>query len=205
VKLYGTAAGANPRRVSIYLVEKGLKIERVNFLPPLREIKTPEFLAKNPAGKLPVLELDDGRCISESAAIVEFLEEMYPDPPMIGTTPVERAQVRSLERMGTDLFARLELSVQHSIPEFIESLGLTRYPDVIKAVEPSLNQGLGVLETRIGDKPFLAGDRCTVADCTLFALLHTCTTRFGYVLPDQFSRLHRWYGDFNRRPSATVE
>jgi glutathione S-transferase len=204
VKLYGTAAGASPRRVSIYLTEKGLDLERVQFTPPFREIKTPEFLAKNPAGKLPVLELDDGTCISESAAIVEFLEELHPDPPMIGTTPVERAQVRSLERIGTDLFSRLELSVQHSIPDFIESLGLTRYPDVIKALEPSVNEGLRVLETRIGDNTFLAGDRCTIADCTLFALLHTCTTRFGYVLPPRFSRLHRWYANFNGRPSARV-
>ena len=101
MKLYGAKEAPNPRRVTIYLAEKGLAIERVDFAPPYRETKTPDFLAKNPAGKIPVLELDDGTCIAESAAIVEYLEELHPEPPMIGTTAVERAQVRALDAPRT--------------------------------------------------------------------------------------------------------
>ena len=87
---------ANPRRVKIYLAEKGLKdIEQVDFLPPFNELRSPAFLAKNPAGRIPVLELDDGTWLPESDAIIEYLEELYPEPPMLGTTPLERAWVRA--------------------------------------------------------------------------------------------------------------
>src|ERR1700676_2441017 len=116
MKLYGAVRAANPRRVKIYIAEKGLEdvIEQIDFEPPAAEkLKTPEFLAKNPAGKIPLLELDDGTFLPESAAIVEYLEEIYPDPPMIGTTPLERARVRSVERIAADLSVLCRLYYLH--------------------------------------------------------------------------------------------
>src|SRR5262249_12632091 len=102
MKMY-EVPGVNPRRVTIYLAEKGIDVERVAVNAAAGEHKQPAFLAKNPAGRLPVLELDDGRTITESAAIVEYLEELHPNTPMIGTDPATRAQVRALERIGNDL------------------------------------------------------------------------------------------------------
>jgi glutathione S-transferase len=204
MKLYGAHMAANPRRVKIYLAEKGLAIEQVDFEPPYREIRTAEFLAKNPAGKIPVLELDDGTCIAESAAIIEYLEECHPEPNMLGTTPVERAQVRALERMGADLFLPLGTYVRHKSPTFLPSRGMPRHPELMDFFVPGIERGLNTLELRIGDNPFLAGTQPTIADCTLYALLHACIDKFDYELAEQFQRLHRWYARFSERPSASA-
>ncbi|HSZ07539.1 MAG TPA: glutathione S-transferase family protein [Steroidobacteraceae bacterium] len=203
MKLYSAKEAPNPRRVTIYLAEKGLKIDRVEFAPPFKDLKTPEFLIKNPAGKVPVLELDNGICIAESAAIVEYLEEVYPATPMIGTTAVERAHVRTLERIASDLFARLVLYLRHSNPEFMASHGMTSHPIIAAEMAPSVEHTLNVLETRIGDNLFLAGPHPTIADCTLFALLNA-STRLNYSLPEGFPRLRGWYQRFSERPSAVA-
>src|SRR5882724_1948232 len=86
LKLYDFPAAANCQRVTLYLAEKGLQIPRVHVDIQSLQQRTPEFLRKNPAGKIPVLETDDGTFIAESAAIVEYLEELFPQPAMIGNT-----------------------------------------------------------------------------------------------------------------------
>ena len=108
MKIYDFVGAPNPKKLRVYLVEKGLDIpfEPVNIVTG--ENRTPEFLKKNPLGGLPVLELDDGRHLTESLAIIEYLEELHPSPPMIGTTPLERARVRELERI-------VELGVLNSV------------------------------------------------------------------------------------------
>src|SRR5262245_39217671 len=99
MKLYMFPLAPNPRRVVVYLKEKGIELSFVSIDVTKGENRTPEFLAKNPSGALPVLELDDGTVLTESLAIVEYLEELHPNKPMIGTTPLERARVRELERI----------------------------------------------------------------------------------------------------------
>lgn len=202
MKLYGAHMAANPRRVKIYLAEKGLGIEQVDFEAPYRELKSAEFLAKNPAGKIPVLELDDGTCIAESGAIIEYLEECHPAPNMLGNTPFERAEVRALERMGNDLFLPMGTYVRHKSPTFLAGRGLVRQPELVDFFAPVIHRGLQTLETRIGARPFLAGARPTIADCTLYALFHACIDKFDYVLSEEFQRLHGWYRRFGARPSA---
>src|SRR5262245_9217439 len=100
MKLYVFALAPNPRKVLVYLKEKGIELpmETVDIMQGKN--RTPEFLAKNPLGGLPVLELDDGSHLAESLAIIEYLEELHPTPPMIGTSPLERARVRELERIA---------------------------------------------------------------------------------------------------------
>jgi glutathione S-transferase len=202
MKLYGAKLAPNARRVTIYLAEKGIEIPRIDFESPYLALKSPAFRAKNPAGKIPVLELDDGTCIAESASIVEYLEELYPTPAMLGETPLQRAHVRTLERIGAELFTRLALYVQHRSPTFWQSRGQVRYPDVVKALELSVHDTLGVLDTRLGNNSFIAGPRPTVADCTLYALLNCCVTRFDYSIPQKLTRLDAWYRRFALRPSA---
>ena len=165
MKLYGAAMAANPRRVRIYLAEKGLEIEQVDFLPPHNELKSPEYLAKNPAGKIPLLELDDGTCISESAAIIEYFEELFPAPPMIGTNPVERAKARAIERIVAEMFPVSRAYFVNHGPSFLLNLrGLTPVPAVAEALKPIIDRNLGTLEALIGDNEFLAGPRPTVGD-----------------------------------------
>ncbi len=91
-----------PRRVTVYMAEKGIDCEIVTIDMRGGEGLTPRFLAMNPTGRVPVLELDDGSFLPESGAIVEYLEELYPDPPIIGTTPEARAHMRATERMMVD-------------------------------------------------------------------------------------------------------
>ena len=99
MKLYDFFFAPNPTKVRVYLAEKGIDVPRVSLDIVRGENRTPEMLAKNPMGGLPFLELDDGSVITESLPIIEYFEELHPEPPMIGRDPLERAQVRSLERM----------------------------------------------------------------------------------------------------------
>src|SRR5688572_14513844 len=114
MKLFGNTVGSNCRRVTIYLAEKGLDIELVEVDLVSGEHKTAAFLAKNPAGLIPVLELDDGSYIPESSAIVEYLEDIHPKPSLIGGTPEIRGKARAVERIASDLAIVAGAMLQHS-------------------------------------------------------------------------------------------
>jgi glutathione S-transferase len=201
MKLHQSRQGVNPRRVIIYLAEKGIDVLRIEIDTAAREQKRPAFLAMNPAGKIPVLELDDGRALSESAAIVEYLEEMYPEPPMIGTDPIRRAKVRSLERISADLIARSQIWLMHFCNFFAERVD--QKPEVAAAMKPLVDELLNELEAHIGDAPFLAGEHVTIADCTLFALFQACRVKLGIPIGADQPRLEAWYTRFAGRPSAS--
>jgi glutathione S-transferase len=200
MKLLCDRMGTNPRRVLIYLKEKGLNLDLVYVDTASGEHKQAAFLARNPAGKIPVLELDDGSCLSESAAIVEYLEELYPNPPMIGVTPAERGRVRALERIGTDLIARTAIMLYHGHPHFAGRV--TQQPLVADALRPMVNELLATLEQHIGSTTFLAGEQPTIADCSVFALFQTCRHRLKLNFGAEYPRLDAWYARFVQRPSA---
>ena len=106
--LYQFKKGTNPRRVIIYLAEKGIDVPRYELDYTNQEHRSPEYLQINPSGRAPALVTTDGTVITESAAIVEYFEELHPDNPMIGTDPLTRARVRALERVGNDLIVRCQ-------------------------------------------------------------------------------------------------
>ena len=93
MKLYDFGPAPNPTKVRVYLAEKGVEIPRVTVNLLKSEQNEPAYLAVNPLGAVPALELDDGTTLCESLAIMEYIEELHPDPPMIGREPVERARV----------------------------------------------------------------------------------------------------------------
>jgi glutathione S-transferase len=200
MKLHQSRQGVNPRRVIIYLAEKGIDVPRIEINTVARDQKQPAFLALNPAGKIPVLELDDGRALSESAAIVEYLEEIHPEPPMIGTDPVRRAKVRALERISADLIARSGIWLMHFCGYFARRID--QKPEVVAAMKPLVDELLNELEAHIGDAPFLAGEHVTIADCTLFALFQACRARLDVPIGADQPRLDAWYARFAERPSA---
>jgi glutathione S-transferase len=174
MKLYMFQVAPNPTKVRLYLTEKAaggtvIDVPQVSINLPQGEHRKPEHLARNPLGRLPVLELNDGSCLTESLAIIEYLEECYPHPPMIGQTPLERARVRELERI-------VELGVLLPIGRIIHAtnspLGLPPNPEVASHFHKILPEGLQVVDKRLSDgRPFVAGDRPTIADCTLEAAL----------------------------------
>jgi glutathione S-transferase len=200
MKLYYFPIAPNPTKVRIYLAEKGIEMEQVRVNLVKGEQKSQEHRALNPLGNLPVLELDDGTYLSESLAIIELLEELYPEPPMIGTDPFERARVRRLERIA-------DLGVLIPVARIIHAtrspLGLPPVPQIAEAARRVLPNALGVLDSEIGDRRFLAGTHPTIADCTLFAAFRFA--RFGDVeIGPAYRNLARWSTEFGERPSANL-
>jgi glutathione S-transferase len=204
MKLYAFPIAPNPTKVRLYLAEKaagGARIEIDEVTVNLRESeqKTPEFLSRNPFGRLPVLELDDGTHLIESLAIMEYLEERHPDPPMIGSNALERARVRELERIA-------DLGVLHPVGRIVHAtnspLGFPPAPEIAAHFRRALPEALAFLDQRLADgRPFVAGDRPTIADCTLQAALQF--GRFGKVEIDaSFENLARWDSAYRERPSA---
>lgn len=200
MKLYDFSGAPNPKKVRVYLAEKGIKvpIEPVDIVTG--QNRQPEFLKKNPLGGLPVLELDDGTYLPESLAIIEYFEELHPEPPMIGTTPLERARVRALERI-------CELGVLSAVATIFQNTHpfmagrLKQSPEAAENARNRLAANLRVLDARINGQPFVAGNRPTIADCTLLAALDFA--EFAQVpLDPAFGNVARWYAAFRQRPSA---
>jgi glutathione S-transferase len=201
MKVYDSYGAPNPKRLQIYLAEKGIEIEKVTIDLVQGEQRTEAFRKKNPMCGVPVLELDDGSCHSESMAIIEYLEELHPEPPMIGTTPEERIEVRRLERMGElGLLQQVARILQSSHPFFAR-----RYkqgPDGVANGEKNLYGTLKVLDGIVGGRPFLAGDRPSIADFTAFAALEFATMMGHPVDLGGRPNIQRWFENFSQRPSA---
>jgi glutathione S-transferase len=197
MKLYCFPVAPNPTKVRVYLAEKGITIDEVLVSLPKGEHRSEENLRRNPMGQLPILELDDGSYLTESLPIIEYFEELHPDPPMIGREPLERARVRELERIADGVLS----SIGRIIHATNSPLGLPPVPEIAEAARKQLPGPLTVLDTRMGDRPFVAGDRPTIADCTLYAAFFFAG--FGGVEIDPgHAHLARWYDSFSKRPSA---
>ncbi len=207
MKLYVFPVAPNPTRVRLYLAEKreaGTELpveeERVNL--PRSEQRMPEHLARNPLGRVPVLELDDGSHLTESLAIIEYLEERYPEPPLIGRDPLERARVRELERI-------VEIGVLLPVARIVHAtkspLRLPPSPEVAAHFRGLLPEALELLDAKLADdRAFVAGSRPSIADCTLAAAFQFA--RFGGVEIDaRFSNIARWDHSYRERtPAKTV-
>jgi len=198
MKLYYSPMAPNPTKVRIYLGEKGLELEQVSVNLRKGEQRSSEHLARSPLAKVPALELDDGTCLTESLAIIELLEELHPDPPMIGVDPFERARVRSLERLA-------DLGVLVVVGRIVHAtrspLGLPPVPEIAEAARRELPKALAILDTNLADRAFVAGDHPTIADCTLWAAINFARLRQVEIDPSS-RNVERWFGDFSQRPSV---
>lgn len=194
----------NPTRVRLYLAEKAaggasIPVEQISVNLPKGEQRKPEHLARNPLGRLPILELDDGSCLTESLAIIEYLEELYPEPSVIGRTALERARVRELERI-------IELGILAPIGRIIHAtnspIGLPPNPPLAEHFRKVLPEAARLIDQRLSDgRAFVAGDRPSIADCTLAASLQFA--RFGKVeLDPQWQHLLRWDAAYRARAVA---
>jgi len=204
MKLYFFPVAPNPTRVRLYLAEKAeaggrIELEEVVVKLPEGEQRTDAHLLRNPLGRLPVLEFDDGTFLTESLVIMDYLESVYPEPPLVGKDPRERARVRELERQA-------EIGVLHPIAQIVHStnspLGRSPNPAMAEHFRSVLPSTLKVLDDHLADgRPFIAGDRPTIADCTLAASLQF--GRFGkFELPSEFENLARWDAAYRERPAV---
>ncbi|HUI25511.1 MAG TPA: glutathione S-transferase family protein [Candidatus Kryptonia bacterium] len=202
MKLYDFVGAPNPKKTRVYLAEKGIKIptEPVDIISGKN--RTPEFLKKNPLGGLPVLELDDGSLLTESLAIIEYFEELHPNPPMIGSNPLERARARRLERIAEiGVLNNVGTIFQNTSPFFAGRV--KQSADAAESARSRLAANLKVLDAEIGTKPFVAGQRPTIADCTLFAALEFGEFA-GVPVDPEYKNIVRWHAAFKQRPSAAA-
>ena len=200
MKFYYFPVAPNPTRVRTYIGEKGISLEMIQVNLREGEQNQAQHLARNPRAKLPVLELDDGTCITESLPIIEYLEELHPEPPMIGGNALERVRTRELERMA-------EMNVLLPMGRLVHAtnspVGLPANPAVAAVEEAKLPAGMGLFNDILAGQPFVGGARPSIADCTLFAGLFFGEF-FGVSIAAEHSDLLRWYSDFKERPSAQL-
>jgi len=202
MKLY-TSVGPNPRVVKMFLAEKGLEVERVEVDLRGGENRREPYLKVNPAGQTPALELDDGACVTEITAICEYLEEVKPEPSLIGRTPQERAQTRMWVR-------RLDLKICEPMANgFRFGEGLPMFesrmrclPDASPGLKAIARDGLEWLEGQF-QGPWIAGDRFTLADVLLFCFLDFGAV-VGQPLDPAFGKVADWFARVKARPSAAA-
>ena len=200
MRLYTFPFAPNPNKLRCYLALKGLELDTVVVNLVHGEQKSAEHLARHPQGKVPVLELDDGTMLTESLVIIEYLEELHPEPPLIGTTPRERAHVRELERIAD---VGVLLNVARQVHATRSPLGLDPVPEVAAHARAAAEAPLAVLEDRISESGFVAGERPSIADCTLYAAV--CFGRFAEIdLLCASPGLRGWLERFERIPGIKL-
>ncbi len=200
MKLYDSKVAPNPRRVRIFLAEKGIEVptEQVDIIKAVN--RQPAFRQKNPLGTVPVLELDDGTCIAESVAICRYFEEIQPEPPLMGVDARDRAVVEMWNRR-----AELELAIPiaqvfRNTNDFFKGR-IEQAPEYGEVCRNAAKVRLRWLDEELASRDFLAGDRFTIADITAMVGID-----FGRAveigIADDQKNLKRWYGAVSSRPSA---
>ena len=200
MKLYDSSMAPNPRRVRVFLAEKGIQVPSVQVDIGKAENREAAFLAKNPLGGVPALELDDGTVISESVAICRYFEEIQPNPPLMGTDAKDRAIVEMWSR-------RTELEVARPIMQTFQNTHaffkgrIPQVPEYGEVCRAHATKRLEWIDAELAKREFIAGPRYTIADITLLIGID-----FGRVVkigiqPAQ-KNLARWYEAVSSRPSA---
>lgn len=202
-KLYNSNLAPNPRRVRIFLAEKGVSVPRVEVDLARLEQKAPEFKALNPFQTIPVLELDDGTRIAESMAICRYVEALWPEPNLFGVDPLERATIEMWQRqLEWRLLLPIAQVVRHVHPR-MANMEIPQVPDWAAANRPKALDAMAIVDEALSGRPFIAGDRFTVADITgLVALDFARSARLA--IPPELVHLNRWHEALKARPSAAA-
>ena len=207
MKIYDWHIAPNPRRLHIYLAEKGIKV-------PLEEVGGDDLLlqtwyvAKYPHAMVPMLELEDGTCIGEAMEIARYFEELHPDPPLLGTDAKDKAIVEMWEKRANEegMLAASEL-FRNTHPQFANrglpgsAEPIEQLPELVKRAKGRLGRFYRKFDAQLADNEFVAGKRYSVADATTL-----CAVDFGKwsesEIPADCKNLKRWYDQVSERPSA---
>jgi len=201
MKLYDTPLAPNPRRVRWFMAEKGIEdIEVITLNLMEGEHKKPDYLSKAGLANVPMLEMDDGTCVTESVAICRYLESRYPEPNLFGRTPEETAVIEMWMRRGEMLVSLPFMNmVRHSHPAMAALE--TQSAEVADRGRQTGIGGLRLLDRRLADHEWLAGDRITIADIVAFSGLD-----FGRMVrfqaPEELAHVTRWVAAMRERPAA---
>ena len=207
MKLYDCLIAPNPRRVRIFLDEKKIQVEKQEVDILAGENLKPEFIAVNPRGVVPVLELDDGTRIDEAAAIWRYFEETQPDPPLMGRNPKERAIVESWERRADqDGMLSARDMIRNQVPVFVgrghpgRSID-AQIPGLVSRGQNGMKAFHELLEKQLEKSEFLATDHFTVADITALCAVELGILG-GYPGLDGYPAIRRWHTAVSARPSV---
>jgi glutathione S-transferase len=201
MKLYDSSFAPNPRRVRIFLAEKGIAVPTETIDLASLQQKDPAFTAVNPLQAIPALVLDAGEVLTESVAICRYFEEIQPEPPLFGEGALGKARVEMWQRRAElSFFFPVAAAFRHSHPAMREM----EKPQIKELAECSRPRALAFaefLDAELASRPFLAGEHFSIADITAFVAADFA--KFARIdLPGGLTHLHRWRETVAARPSA---
>ncbi|MGY3485854.1 glutathione S-transferase [Bradyrhizobium sp. USDA 4011] len=210
MKLYQSSGSPNSRRIRIYLAEKGITMPFVPVDLGAREQFSDAYAAINPRRVVPALVLDDGTIIAEVPAIIRYLEEVQPNPPLLGTLPKEKAMVTMWERrMELEGFAPVMETVRNGAAglkgrAIAGPHGYDQIPELVTRGQRRIADFYGDLEVRLSEMPFVAGDKFSIADITAIVAIDFASKALGLSTPQENEASRRWYDSIASRPSMTA-
>ena len=207
MKFYDCATAPSPRRVRIFLAEKGIELETIQVDLAKGEQFSEEFKAINPLGEVPLLVLEDGTTISQVDAICRYLEEVYPETPLHGRTPVERAMVNaSNHQLQMNGFTAGAEAFRNSTPGFKNRAlpgphNYSQIPELAHRGLQRLDHLFADLDAHLANSEFIVGDYYSIADITALCIIDFAKW-VKKRIPEDCSNLQRWYNQVSDRPSA---
>lgn len=211
MKFYDCATAPSPRQVRMFIAEKGLTDQIETIEVSLREAEQlgDAFRAINPYCTVPVLEADDGTRVFSTAGCCRYLEEAFPEPPLMGRSPEEKAIVADMEwRMEIDGFLAVGEALRNSAPG-LKDRALTgpdnyaQIPELAERGRQRVERFFTTLDTILEGRDYIAGENFSVADITAFCAV-SFANRVKFELPDAANNAHRWFESVSARPSAAV-
>jgi glutathione S-transferase len=203
MKLYDGGRAPNPRRVRVFLAEKGIEV-------PLEQVDlgalaqhSPEFAAINPLQRIPALVLDDGTVITESIAICRYFEALHPEPPLFGRGALETALIEMWNRrLELHLLFPVSHVFRHTHPAMAK-MEVPQVPAWAEANKPRIEAFLEIFDRELANRQFAAGDCYSVADITgLVAVDFMKPAKLA--IPEACANVRRWHADVSSRPSASA-
>ena len=203
MKLYGAPKPApNPRRVRMFLAEKGIELAETPVDLATREHKSPEYREKNSLGQVPTLELDDGTTISETVAICRYFEELQPEPSLFGRTALEKAQVDMwVRRVEFQLMQPVGQFWRHAHPR--TAALLNQYKDFGESNRAAYSNAQRWLDGELAQGPFIAGDAFSMADICALSTVDFAAW-IGLPIDPERTNLLAWHQRVSSRPSASA-
>jgi len=202
MKLYDGGRAPNPRRVRIFLAEKGMAVPMEKIDLGALQHKSAEFTAINPLQRVPVLVLDDGTVITESIAICRYFEGLRPQPPLFGRGAMEEALVEMWNRrVELNFYAAVSAVFRHLHPAMRELEN--QIPEWGEANKPRVMDFLALLNRELKDRMFVAGDHYSVADITTLVAVDLMKPA-KLAMPEGMVNIQRWHAQVSERASATA-
>ena len=203
MKLFDGGRAPNPRRVRVFLAEKGIEVPLVPVDMGADEHRQEPVASRNPLQRLPVLELDDGTILTETVAICRYFEELHPEPALFGEGALGKARVEMWQRrMELNLFLPVAFAFRHLHPA-MKGWEVPQIPEWGEANKPKAVEFLHLLDRELAGREFAAGDAYSIADITgMIAVDFMKPAHIG--LPAELGNVARWYGQVRARPSASA-